>query len=66
MTNFKLYEAAINADNAFTVELCRVYGTKACDMRYAYAHTDKGVNAALTVKLAADAVWREEMERNRA
>jgi hypothetical protein len=63
--NFKLYEAAIDADTAFTVELCRVYGTKAGDARYLTKHDDAGINAAKLRKLAADVAWLEEMKQGK-
>lgn len=62
--NFKIDEAAINADTAFTVELCRVYGTQACNKRYQMTpHADAGIEAARAAKLAADNAWQVEMKR---
>jgi hypothetical protein len=64
--NHNLYHAAINADNAWSSELTRVYGRNAGDARY-----DSRGYATPELKQLSDAfliaceVWREEMRSNR-
>lgn len=60
----KLYRAALEADEAFTRELERVYGKRrAGDARYYYHHDDARVTAAANRKLKADEKLREAMLR---
>jgi len=63
MKDFTKYYAAIDADKAFQTELVRVYGKKACDLRYQQAaHDDAVLQLTLEIKLQADAAWRQEMQ----
>lgn len=61
--NHPLYSAAVAADDAFQVELVRVYGLKAGDMRYQPTRwpNDPRLFAAAERKHAADAVWMQAM-----
>jgi len=57
------YRAAQAADDAFSVELRRVYGSNAGDARYKWRHDDPKVQAAMRAKLAADkALWKAQCE----
>jgi uncharacterized protein YceH (UPF0502 family) len=54
----QLRRAAQRADDAYSVELKRVYGKRAGDARYAYSHVDPAVECAMRAKIAADkAYW---------
>ena len=58
------YRAAIAADEAYSAELTRVYGRKACDARYDERGTATGTLASLSAaKLEADAAWLAMMAR---
>lgn len=54
----KLYRAAIAADDAYSVELRRVYGNNASMRRYlAHDTGDIALNDAMNTKLSADAAY---------
>lgn len=59
--NFKLYEAACAADNAYQDALVAVYGAKAADKRYLLNHSRPELTEARNAKYAADMAWRAEM-----
>lgn len=60
-----LYREALEADDAYHVELVRVYGAhKAGDARYK-PHTDAACIKAKDRKLAADVAWRAVMAHER-
>jgi len=65
-TNYTLYYAALAADDAYRVELVRVYGKNACNARYQMTHTDAAVIATRQAKHLADKVWLAEMRRDKA
>lgn len=56
MTYQDAYYASVAADEAYSRELERVYGSYACEARYKYKHADERVQAAADAKKAADAV----------
>lgn len=59
-----LYWAALNADEAFSVELARVYGRKSQDARYqTAAFADPKVQAAFRAKVKADTAWLKVMRQ---
>jgi hypothetical protein len=63
-TNFDLYHKAIAADDAFTAELTRVYGSRACEKRYQSApYSDSQLEAASRAKRIADTNWITEMQK---
>lgn len=62
-TDYTLFAAAQAADDAYHVELVRVYGKNACNARYQMTHTDAAVIAARQAKHLADAMWLAEMRR---
>lgn len=53
-----LYNAAREADKAYTIELRRVYGRDACSARYRFTHEDPECMAAALRKQEADDRWR--------
>lgn len=58
--NHPLYDAAVAADDAFTVELTRLYGRRnAGDMRYQPNRwpDDKALSDAAEAKYDADRAW---------
>lgn len=59
-----LYIAALEADEAFNVELVRVYGmAKAGDARYKARHSDDALNLARDAKMKADMLWLDYMRK---
>jgi len=65
MTDFSKYYTAVAADDAFSVELTRVYGAIAQDARYYVTHDDHGVNCARLEKQRTGDEWLDEMKANR-
>jgi hypothetical protein len=65
-TDYTLFDAAQAADDAYHVELVRVYGKNACNARYQMTHTDAAVIATGQAKLLASEVWFAEMRRDKA
>lgn len=65
MAAHPLYLAALAADEAFSRELTRVYGARACDARYLARHSDADVTRAKDSKLRADEAWRAAMAQTR-
>lgn len=54
------YRAALDADDAYSTELIRIYGQRGAeDARYIRNHPDAGVRAAAVAKLTADQAWRD-------
>lgn len=54
----RLRKAAYAADERYSAELARVYGSSSCEARYRFTHQDPKVTAAADAKIAADkAYW---------
>ena len=62
-----LFQAAIDADNAFQAELVSVYGKGATEARYDYAKSTATprLDDLAAAKIEADLAWLDEMERLR-
>lgn len=59
-----LYQAALDADDAFQAALVGAYGLGgACEARYRVKHSDAGVQAAKARKVAADLEWHEAQSK---
>lgn len=64
MSMHPLYDTAVEADEAFSVELVRVFGArKAPDMRYRPEQwpTDHQLSAAAAAKILANREWLKRM-----
>ena len=65
--NHSLFQAAIDADNAFQAELVSVYGKDAGDARYDYAKytaTPK-LDDLAAAKIEADLAWLDASAKSR-
>jgi hypothetical protein len=62
-----LFQAAIDADNAFQAELVSVYGKGASDARYDYAKSTATprLDDLAAAKIEADIAWLDESARSR-
>ena len=62
-----LFQAAIDADNAFQAELVSVYGKGATEARYDYAKSTATprLDDLAAAKIEADLAWLDEMARLR-
>jgi hypothetical protein len=62
-----LFQAAIDADNAFQAELVSVYGKRATEARYDYAKSTATprLDDLTAAKIEADLAWLDEMARLR-
>lgn len=62
-----LFQAAIDADNAFHAELVSVYGKGAPEARYDYAKSTATprLDDLAAAKIEADLAWLDEMARLR-
>jgi hypothetical protein len=62
-----LFQAAIDADNAFQAELVSVYGKGASDARYDYAKSTATprLDDLAAAKIEADLAWLDESARSR-
>jgi len=66
-TRHPLFQAAIDADNAFQSELVSVYGKGATEARYDYAKSTATprLDDLAAAKIEADLAWLDEMARLR-
>jgi hypothetical protein len=66
-TTHPLFQAAIDADNAFQAELVSVYGKGASDARYDYAKSTATprLDDLAAAKIEADLAWLDESARSR-
>jgi len=64
-TRHPLYQAAIDADNAFQTELVSVYGKQASEARYDYAKSTATprLDDLAAAKIEADIAWLDELAR---
>lgn len=61
--NHPLYDAAVTADEVFSAECKRIFGARACDMRYRPDQwpNDRALLDAAATKVVADRVWLNVM-----
>ena len=66
-TTHPLFQAAIDADNAFQAELVSVYGARATEARYDYAKSTATprLDDLAAAKIESDLAWLDEMARLR-
>lgn len=64
-TDFSLYNAAMQADEAFQKALVKEYGKRAGDMRYRSSQHPPHIKHLAQIKQAADERWLNEMRRKK-